>query len=189
MWADVIGYDGVYEVSNLGRIKSVAREVNTRWGTGRWVESRILKQAYSKKDRVLLASLQSSTKQVGRIVFESFNTSVIFNKDECVMHKNKLLIDNRLVNLEKVTRKKSKKTDLTKSKRTIIATPKNLKKAIESNKLFYDSRTHKVCNICNNELILSVFIHGHNESKPCYNNRMRIKRKTLKESATNRRKK
>lgn len=183
-WVDVFGYDGIYETSNLGRIRSVSREVNTRWGTGRWVVGKLLKQSYSKKDRTLIVSLQSKTIQMGRVVFDSFNTSIVLGKNECIMHKNKLLIDNRLVNLEKVTRKKSKETDFTKSKRTLVATPKNLNKAIEANKNFYSSRTHKDCNICEKTLLLELFIVGHNECKKCYNARMRKKRETFIEKRT-----
>lgn len=44
------------------------------------------------------------------------------------MHINKNCLDNRIVNLKKVTRKKSKQTDMVKSERTIVAVPKNLQK-------------------------------------------------------------
>jgi len=179
VWVDVYGYDGIYEVSNLGRIRSVSREVNTRWGTGRWVDGKLLKQTYLKKDRTLMVSLQSRSRQMGRVVYDSFYTAIMLDEDECIMHKNKLLIDNRLVNLEKVTRKKSKKTDMAKSKRTITATPKNLEKAIETNKSFYHSRTHKQCNVCEKTLLLDLFIVEHNECKKCYNIRMRKKRETF----------
>ena len=47
-WIDAFEYDGIYEVSSLGRIKSLQREVNTRWGTPRIVEEKILKQSIIK---------------------------------------------------------------------------------------------------------------------------------------------
>lgn len=31
-WRDVVGYEGFYEVSNMGRVRSVKRFVNGRWG-------------------------------------------------------------------------------------------------------------------------------------------------------------
>lgn len=33
-WKDVSGYEGLYQVSNLGRVKSLPRTVRTRYGTG-----------------------------------------------------------------------------------------------------------------------------------------------------------
>lgn len=33
IWKPVAGYEGIYEVSNLGRVRSLDREVANRWGT------------------------------------------------------------------------------------------------------------------------------------------------------------
>lgn len=36
IWKDVVGYEGYYQVSNLGNVRSVTRSVSvTRWGAGR----------------------------------------------------------------------------------------------------------------------------------------------------------
>lgn len=52
IWRDVKGYEGLYQVSNLGRIKSLDRYItyNNRWGTKNcmMLEGRILKLS---KDR------------------------------------------------------------------------------------------------------------------------------------------
>lgn len=32
VWKDIEGYEGIYQVSNLGRIKSLDRKVRSRWG-------------------------------------------------------------------------------------------------------------------------------------------------------------
>ena len=40
IWKDIPGYEGLYQVSNLGRIKSLAREIHRRkTGTTRVKES------------------------------------------------------------------------------------------------------------------------------------------------------
>ena len=33
LWLPVVGYEGLYEVSNLGRVRSLDRVVSNRWGT------------------------------------------------------------------------------------------------------------------------------------------------------------
>ena len=45
-WIDALGFDGIYEVSNYGRIKSLGRYVNIRNGQ-RWVKERIRKTMFN----------------------------------------------------------------------------------------------------------------------------------------------
>ena len=72
-WKDVPGYAGFYEVSDIGRVRSVARYVPARWGT-RFVPERILRCA---KARYVLASLSvngvAKTHGVHRLVCEAFH--------------------------------------------------------------------------------------------------------------------
>ncbi len=42
VWKDIPNYEGMYQVSNLGRVKSLKRKVNHRYGT-RTVNERVLK--------------------------------------------------------------------------------------------------------------------------------------------------
>ena len=74
-WVDAFEYDGIYEVSSLGRIKSLQREANTRWGTPRIVEEKILKQSIikAKNGRVdgLIVSLDK-TKNSAKFIYQSF---------------------------------------------------------------------------------------------------------------------
>lgn len=172
IWVDCFGFDGVYEISNLGRIKSLTREVNTRWGTPRTIQGKILSQTFIKhKGRIdgLSAFLGRSGKNVPRIVFESFYPNVTISKNEWVMHINKICLDNRLDNLKKVTHKESKKTDLIKSNRTIISAPENIKKANAVNKNFYDNRTHKECSVCNAIDLVENFSKGVSKCNSCLN--------------------
>ncbi len=43
LWADVKGYEGRYQVSTLGRVKSVARYRKTKRGGQTWMPERIMK--------------------------------------------------------------------------------------------------------------------------------------------------
>lgn len=42
-WRDIQGYEGLYQVSNLGRVKSLERKVKGGWNNTRTVGERILK--------------------------------------------------------------------------------------------------------------------------------------------------
>jgi hypothetical protein len=43
IWKDIVGYEGLYEVSSLGRIKCLERKVNTKGNSLRTVKERIRK--------------------------------------------------------------------------------------------------------------------------------------------------
>ena len=183
IWVDAFGFDGIYEVSNLGRIKSLQREVNTRWGTPRLKEELILKQSVRKhkNGRVdgLIVTLDKSYNS-SRFIFQSFFPNIDFLKNECVMHINKNCLDNRIVNLKKVTRKKSKQTDMVKSERTIVAVPKNLQKAELAKVEFYNNRTHKKCTNCDKVDLVSNFPKGVLKCQECLNKYVVKRRKNFK---------
>ena len=101
-WRDIIGYEGLYQVSNLGRVKSLSRYV-TR-GCYSWVtKDIILKPTYQGRyDRVSLFNIVNNKKQgkqfyIHRLVAQAFlaNPNVFPQVD----HKNGDNRDNRACNL------------------------------------------------------------------------------------------
>lgn len=42
-WKPVVGFEGLYEVSNLGRVRSLDRVVPSRWGKTRAIKGRVLR--------------------------------------------------------------------------------------------------------------------------------------------------
>ena len=74
IWRDIPGYEGIYQVSDHRRVKSLSRMVQGRFGT-RTHAGRILKQTDNGDGR-LRVSLSSpngkSKKQVHRLVLEAF---------------------------------------------------------------------------------------------------------------------
>jgi hypothetical protein len=101
VWRDVVGYEGIYEVSNIGRIKTVKRVVTRTNGWDFTVKERILKPAtdvYGYK-RVSLSNMdKGKTHKVHRVVAQAFLKS-IDGKNE-VNHINGIKDDNRAENLE-----------------------------------------------------------------------------------------
>jgi hypothetical protein len=78
IWKDVVGYQGLYEVSNKGRIRTKEGKTtySTRWERERVWKQRILKQKVSKADsshRVCLyKNKKATTYLVHRLVAEAF---------------------------------------------------------------------------------------------------------------------
>ena len=180
-WIDVIGYDGSYEVSNFGRIKSVYRLVSGRW-SDLVVKPRIMSQHECNRSLKVQLCLSGECKQfcVSNLVYLSFNKDSPLRPNECIMHIDKNIYNNNIDNLKIETRKLSRKQDFIKKAHSIEKCNKNLEKANDRNRLFYSTRTHKTCNVCEKSKEIAKFIQGHNKCKECYNFEMREKRRLIK---------
>jgi hypothetical protein len=100
IWKDIEGYEGLYQVSNLGRVKSCKRKIKTKYGVIRAYKERILKTNFDAESygRVCLHKLNcGKLTLVHRLVAEAFilNTT----SEENVLHKNGNPKDNRVENL------------------------------------------------------------------------------------------
>lgn len=101
IWKPVMGYEGYYECSNLGRVRSVDRYVNNRHKNGlQFKRGQILKTASQRGYRILILSKEGKQvcKKVHRLVAESF----IPNPDNLpfVNHKDENKTNNCVDNLE-----------------------------------------------------------------------------------------
>jgi hypothetical protein len=103
IWLDVIGYEGLYQVSNLGRVKSLERFIYAGFHNILRKE-RILKMNISKDGylRVSLSNNGEKTIAIHRLICLSFIPNPL-NKPT-VNHINGIKTDNRLCNLEWATR-------------------------------------------------------------------------------------
>jgi hypothetical protein len=104
IWKDIVGYEGIYQVSNLGRVKSLQRFVKLKQNLNRIVRERILVPI--KRDGYLVVNLSKNNYHklyiIHRLVASSFIPN-LENKKE-VNHINGVREDNRLENLEWCTR-------------------------------------------------------------------------------------
>ena len=117
VWKPIKGYEGIYEVSSHGRVRSLARSISLRNQHGEYVrveKSRIMAQKLQNTDRlqvslrkVVNGELTRKTFYVHRLVAQAF----IPNPDglETVNHKNEDHHDNRVENLEWMTREDNNK--------------------------------------------------------------------------------
>lgn len=94
VWKDVVGYEGYYEVSNLGRVRSLGHDA--------WHKGKILKPSFDGKRNYLFVGLHKNGKATQRNVHRLVAETFIQNPDNlpCVNHINEVKADNRAINLE-----------------------------------------------------------------------------------------
>lgn len=164
IWRPVVGFEGYYEVSNQGNVRSVERYVNAKLGSKKLLAGLVLKKCIDKYgyDRVCLSVKQKRKYcQVHRLVMLAFAGEIVGKKE--VNHKNGIKTDNRLENLEWVTTSENQKHAF----RTGLSKPVNEKKVAKICKItgqvlsVYKSTTEaarktgtlqsKISLVCNNK--------------------------------------
>lgn len=96
-WKDIKGYEGLYQVSNLGNVKSIEKLDSL----GRLRKERILKP-YMSPEGYLRLTLSKKDKQKKHLVHRLVAQAFLENPDNLseVNHKNEDKSDNRVENLE-----------------------------------------------------------------------------------------
>ena len=106
-WKDIGGYEGLYQVSTLGRIRSLGRKCATKANGTQTKKKRILTQEITSYGycRVRLYNNCGDAKHyhVHRLVVETFIRPL--QDKEQVNHINEIKTDNRIENLEICTAK------------------------------------------------------------------------------------
>lgn len=107
IWESCTNYDGLYEVSNMGRVKSIFRIVYCKDGRQRKIQERILKQAVAKKkqkSKYLFVGLSKAgiiyTEDIHRLIASSFK---IKGDGNCVIHIDGDKFNNNIYNLKNAT--------------------------------------------------------------------------------------
>lgn len=97
IWKDIKGYEGLYQVSNYGRVKSLARFVNGK-GNGKKPIPEIIMKLYKLKTGYLNVILNKKNFLVHRLVAQEFLDNS--NNFKMVNHLNGKKEDNYIKNLE-----------------------------------------------------------------------------------------
>lgn len=100
IWKDIKGYDGIYQVSNCGRVKSLPRKL---WnGKGFFISKMKILSISHNPDGYATVQLNYKNHYqectVHRLVAEAFIPNP--NKYPVINHKNEIKDDNRVCNLE-----------------------------------------------------------------------------------------
>lgn len=126
IWTDVKGYEGLYEINNLGEIKSLGRLVQYSDGRLRRYDGKIMKQHVNAQGymsvRLTDENKESKLELVHRLVLSSFEEKL---DDELIVnHIDGNKTNNNLDNLEWTTYSGNNQhaydTDLKKNKRKVV---------------------------------------------------------------------
>lgn len=121
-WRDVVGFEGFYKISNLGRIVALERKVIGRWDKPRTQFAKLLKLKPNKygyiritlhDDHLKAGKRNSVTKGVHKIVLEAFSENP--NNYPSIDHINCDKTDNRLENLKWCSCKENSNNPITKT--------------------------------------------------------------------------
>lgn len=102
IWKNVAGYEGIYQVSNIGRVKSLGRLVQNHSGTSYFRPEQIKTLSERPENGYVVTRLYKNNKgtncYVHRLVAEAFIANP--ENKETVNHKNGDKHDNSVENLE-----------------------------------------------------------------------------------------
>ena len=91
-WKDVVGYEGKYQVSNKGRIRSLPTKSKTKYFSGKVLSMAVDSIGY------MVVTLSRRTYKVHRLVAFAFIDNP--NNYPCVNHKDENKTNNNIENLE-----------------------------------------------------------------------------------------
>ena len=115
VWKDIVGYEGFYQISNIGRVRSLDRIIKYRDGRVNHTKGRIIKPFINTtgyKTVLLIKERSKKHKLIHRLIAEMFIPNP-YNKP-CIDHINRVRTDNRIQNLRWVTHKENMNNELTK---------------------------------------------------------------------------
>ncbi len=109
VWKSIPDYEGIYEVSSLGRVKSLSRTILRKGKYPFKSKEKILKQRIDKYGycRLNLSNSIQKTVHVHKIVAMTFLNHKPCGLDLVIDHKNDIKTDNRVENLQIVTQREN----------------------------------------------------------------------------------
>jgi hypothetical protein len=113
IWKDIPGYEGKYQVSNLGRVKSLPRKMCNNKGC-HISKEKILKPImdhYKYYNVKLYINNKQSTKKIHQLVSIAFLNHIPCGYKLVVDHINNIKTDNRVENLQIITSRENSSKD------------------------------------------------------------------------------
>lgn len=107
-WKDVEGYESYYQISNLGRVKSLDRYIKNRYGSERLCKGKILNSKINKwgyREISLSKDNIQRTYRINRLVAKAFLDD--YSEQLEVNHKDENKINDNYLNLEMMTSKEN----------------------------------------------------------------------------------
>lgn len=149
IWKDVVGYEGRYQVSNFGRIKSLDIVLYKRDGKSELRKGRIIKQRLSvhgySQHYFSNGTGIRKLMRIHRVVAMAFIPNP--ENKPCVDHINTVRTDNRVCNLRWVTHSENNRNPITMTRfrkkgeyRHSEKTKENIGKAFRGRKLSYETK-------------------------------------------------
>jgi len=115
IWKDVKGYEGLYQVSNLGRVKSLNRKIIYKNGSVYFYKEKIKKLTLNKRHGYLWVRLskksKATSKKVHKIVAESFLNHIPNGHKKVIDHIDNNKLNNSLKNLQIITQRENSSKD------------------------------------------------------------------------------
>lgn len=108
IWKDIPGYENIYQVSNFGKVKSMDRKVSTPYN--RFLKGKLLAEKRNTNGYPMYCLSKNGVKEyitAHQLVAMAFLGHVRCGYDIVVNHKNFIITDNRLENLELVTQREN----------------------------------------------------------------------------------
>lgn len=109
IWKDVVGYEGYYQISNLGNVRSFDRIHSSGLGRSYFKPGRILKTCVASHGylSVALCFRKQTSAQIHKLIAKAFIPNP--NNYKCVNHKDGNKLNNNIDNLEWVSHAQNNK--------------------------------------------------------------------------------
>ena len=103
IWKDIYGYEGYYQISNYGRVKSLSRIINTCHKSKRTTNEKILKHSFNRRYPFVGLNRYgiSKNKSIHRLIAVAFIPNP--ENKPCINHKDGNPSNKDIINLEWVT--------------------------------------------------------------------------------------
>jgi hypothetical protein len=115
IWKDIPGYEGIYQVSNMGNVKSLSREMLINGKYPITTKEKILKPSRLSNGYLILGLSKNGF--IKKITVHTLVAMVFLNHKPdgtnkiCVDHINNIKTDNRLVNLQLISQRENTSKD------------------------------------------------------------------------------